>query len=165
MKEVFKKSEAIRIIAQLSAYFNSLDDEKEYTITVAEIKKKRSLSANAYLWELIGQLAALTGEPKTDVYRHYIKEIGGNYETICIKNNAVKDFQRLWESGHVGRFCEEIPSKLKGCTNLIVYTGSSDYDTQTMSRLINMVVQDCKEQGIETLTPQELAQMTEEWGR
>lgn len=165
MKERFKKADSIRIIAQLSAYLNTLADDKEYIITINEYKPKRSVSANALLWELIGQLAAATGEHKTDIYRHYIKEIGGNYETICIQNKAVKDFQRLWESGHVGRFCEEIPSKLDGCTNLIVYTGSSDYDTKTMSRLLDMVIQDCVEQGIDTYDKAELERLYEEWGR
>ena len=32
-----------------------------------------------------------------------------------------------------------------------------------MSRLIDMAVHDCKEQGIETMTPQELQRMVDEW--
>ena len=56
-----------------------------------------------------------------------------------------------------------MPSKLPGCVNVILYYGSSTYDTAQMSRLINLAVQDCKEQGIETMTPQELAAMMEGW--
>ena len=37
--------------------------------------------------------------------------------------------------------------------------GSSDYDTAQMSRLIEIIVEECKTQGIETLTPEELARM------
>ena len=43
------------------------------------------------------------------------------------------------------------------------YYGSSQYNTKQMSRLIDMVVEGAKELGIETLTPEELARIKEEW--
>lgn len=47
---------------------------------------------------------------------------------------------------------------------MILYYGSSTYNTRQMSHLIDMAVQDCVEQGIETLPPDKLAGMMEEWG-
>lgn len=44
------------------------------------------------------------------------------------------------------------------------YYGSSTYNTKQMSRLIELIVQDCREQGIEPLPPEKLAGMMEEWG-
>lgn len=41
--------------------------------------------------------------------------------------------------------------------------GSSTYDTKEMSELINGLVAECKEQGIETLPPEELARMMAEY--
>lgn len=164
MNETFKKADSLKIIMQLSKYLETLSDEKEYTIEIKEKRKKRSLSANAYCWELIGKLAEKARIPTTEIYRHYIKEIGGNYETICIQKKAVNSFKSLWEAGHIGRFCEEIPSKLPGCVNLVVYTGSSDYDTNQMSRLIEMIIQDCNEQGIPTYNPEELEKILIDWG-
>ena len=55
------------------------------------------------------------------------------------------------------------PSKIEGCKNVTLYYGSSTYDTRQMSRLIDLVVQDCKEQGIETMTPFELDALKERW--
>ena len=55
------------------------------------------------------------------------------------------------------------PSKLPGYTNICAYYGSSTYDTVQMSRLIDLIVQECRQQDIETLTPLELARMKEEW--
>ena len=57
-----------------------------------------------------------------------------------------------------------MPSKIDGCTNVIVYYGSSTYDSKQMSVLIDRIVQDCKELGIETLPPDELLRLQEEWG-
>lgn len=165
MKEIrFKKSDTVKVIAELASFIDSLDNEKEYILTVKEHKQKRSLNANSYFWELCGKLAEKTHIPKTEIYRSYIKEIGGNSEIICIQDKALKHFREIWEQGHIGRFTEICDSKLKGCTNVIVYYGSSDYDTGTMSRLIEMVVQDCIEQEIPTYNQAELQKLCEEWG-
>lgn len=165
MKEIrFKKSDTVKVIAELASFIDSLDNDKEYILTVKEHKQKRSLNANSYFWELCGKLAEKTHIPKTEIYRSYIKEIGGNSEIICIQDKALKHFREIWEQGHIGRFTEICDSKLKGCTNVIVYYGSSDYDTTTMSRLIEMVVQDCVEQEIPTYNQAELQKLCEEWG-
>ena len=62
-----------------------------------------------------------------------------------------------------GWISEKIPSKLPGCVNVILYYGSSACDTAQMSRLIDLIVQECRQQDIETLTPAELAAMMEGW--
>jgi hypothetical protein len=165
MNEIrFKKSDTVKVIAELASYIDSLDSEKEYILTLKEHKQKRSLNANSYFWELCGKLAEKTHIPKTEIYRSYIKEIGGNSEIICIQDKALKHFREIWEQGHIGRFTEICDSKLKGCTNVIVYYGSSDYDTACMSRLIEMVVQDCVEQEIPTYNQAELQKLCDEWG-
>lgn len=165
MKEIrFKKSDTVKVIAELASFIDSLDSEKEYILTVKEHKQKRSLNANSYFWELCGKLAEKTHIPKTEIYRSYIKEIGGNSEIICIQDKALNHFREIWEQGHIGRFTEICDSKLKGCTNVIVYYGSSDYDTTTMSRLIEMVVQDCAEQEVPTYNQAELQKLCDEWG-
>ena len=57
------------------------------------------------------------------------------------------------------------PSKIPGWVpDVILYYGSSTYDTRQMSRLIDLVVEDCKDNGIETLPPEKLAAMVEKWG-
>lgn len=164
IEERFTKRDMPRILALVAGFFGSCAEDKTYILEIKEKKKKRSLNANAYAWELLDKLAAKTHIPKTEIYRSYIKEIGGNSEIICIQNKALDHFREIWEQGHIGRFTEPIPSRLPDCTNLIVYYGSSDYDTAQMSRLIESIVQDCAIQGIETLTPAELAAMNDEWG-
>lgn len=127
-------------------------------------RKKRSLDANAYFFVLADKLAEKVNIPKTEIYRNYIKEIGGVSEIVCVKNNAVEKLCKGWERNGLGWQTDTTPSKIKGCTNVILYYGSSTYDTEQMSRLINLVVEDCKIQGIETKTPDEIANMLSLWG-
>lgn len=58
---------------------------------------------------------------------------------------------------------EIMPSKLPGCTTVIAWYGSSTYDTRQMSALIDHLVQDCRALDIETLPPDKLAALLEEW--
>lgn len=48
---------------------------------------------------------------------------------------------------------------------LLAYNGSSSYNTKQMTRLIDSVIQDCKEQQIETMTPEELKSLLARWER
>ena len=165
MKEItFTKADSVRVIAELASYIDSLKDDKEYKLEVKEYKLKRSLNANSYAWVLLDKLAAKLRMAKTDIYRSYIKEIGGNSYLVCCTDNAVNDLCEDWQAKGLGWLTDLETSKIEGCTNVRLYYGSSQYDTAQMSRLIELIVADCKENGIETLTPEELDRMNEEWG-
>jgi hypothetical protein len=43
--------------------------------------------------------------------------------------------------------------------------GSSEYDTKEMYHLINGLIQECKEQDIETLTPNEMERMMQNYDK
>lgn len=163
IEERFTKRDMPRILALVAGFFGSCAEDKEYTLEIKERKKKRSLDANAYFWTLAHKIAGKTGVEVLQVYRSYVKEIGGNNEIVCVQNRALKAFCAAWEGHGLGWCAEQIPSKLAGCTNVICYYGSSMYDTAQMSRLIELAIQDCKEYGIEYLTPAELAAMLEMW--
>lgn len=126
--------------------------------------KRRSLDANAYCWVLLDRLAERMGVPKTELYRGYIREIGGNSETVCVLERAAQKLCEGWGHNGLGWVSETMASKLPGCVNVTLYYGSSTYDTRQMSRLIDAIVEDCREVGIETATPMELARLKEEWG-
>ena len=139
---------------------------KENPVSV-EIKKasaKRSKDANALAWVLIDKLAEKMHMSKTDVYRNAIREIGGVSEMVCIQNRAVDRLRSGWEKNGIGWQTETMPSKLPGCTNVILYYGSSTYDTAQMSRLLDLIIQECEQQGIPTLRDEADA-LLGKWGK
>lgn len=137
--------------------------DKKYEVTIKEFRERRSLDANAYCWVLLDKLAEVLREPKEQIYRGYIKEIGGNSEVVCVLNSAVERLRKGWERNGIGWLTETEKSKIDGCTNVVLYYGSSVYDGNQMSRLVDMIIQDCKGCGIETLPPERLSAMVEEW--
>ena len=154
------------LVSQEDAMF-ALENFEQGKVYNLELKKargrKRSLDSNAYCWVLMDKLAAYYRVPVSEVYRNFVREIGGNSEIICMMNRAVEVFCRSWERNGLGWQTEVLPSKIEGCQNVKVYYGSSTYDTAQMSRLIDLVVQECKDAGIETLPPEELRSMMAQW--
>lgn len=137
--------------------------DKDLKAEIKPFKAKRSISANAYAWTLINRLSEKLKITPTEIYKNAIRNIGGVSETICCQTKAVDNFRKVWESNGIGWQTEILDSKIEGCTNVICYYGSSEYDTEQMSRLIDNIVQDCKAVGIETMTPAELSRLCEEW--
>lgn len=147
-----------------TAFIDDMKDGKVYEADLNEHRQKRSLDANSYAWVLLGKLANKVGLPKEDVYREFVKDVGNNYEILPIRNDAVDKWISNWQGKGIGWICEILgESKLDGYTNVITYYGSSTYDSSQMSKLINLIVDECKQQGIETMTPAELAMLMDGW--
>ena len=143
---------------------DELRDREKLTIEVKPYRARRSLDANAYCWVLIDRLAEKLCESKEVIYRQYITHIGGNSEIVCVKNNAVERLCSGWRRNGLGWQTETFDSKISGCTNVVLYYGSSVYDSAQMSRLLDLIIQDCKELGIPTETPDEIARLKAMWG-
>ena len=149
---------------QARSMVDELKSQEKLTLKFGKFKQKRSLDANAYCWVLIGKIAEKTGVPKSEIYRKAIREIGGNFDIVCIKQEAAESLRKGWEHNGLGWQTDEMLSKLDGCTNVVLYYGSSTYDVEQMSRLIENVIQECDAQGIETKSQSEIDSLLNSWG-
>jgi len=141
-------------------------EEKVYTAEIKPYRKKRSLDANGYYWKLCGELSAKLNIPPVEIYRQHIQNIGNNYEILPLKDEAVEKFCEAWQRNGMGWLTNTLgPSKLEGYTNIMAYYGSSTYDSKQMSQLIDLLVTDCREQGIDTATPEEIERMKQQYER
>lgn len=127
-----------------------LDKSKEYELIIKEHRKRRSKDANAYFWEFLDKLAVKLNIGKTELYRELIRDIGGNSTTVCVKEEAADALVKHWEHNGLGWVADVMNSKIDGCKNVILYTGSSEYDTAQMSRLIDRLIWECNIVGIDT---------------
>jgi len=151
-----------RVTLELDTDFRETFDElKEATVdvTIKKHRKRRSLDANAYFWVLCGRLAEALHKPMEEIYRACIRDVGGNFEVVCVQECAADKLREGWTHNGLGWVTDTTPSKIEGCVNVLLYYGSSTYDTSQMKRLIDNIIQDCKAVGIETMTPNELARL------
>lgn len=135
-----------------------------------EIKKhspQRSKDANSMCWALCTDIgnALQPPLPKEEVYRKAIRDVG-EYEPLPIKSEAVETFQTRWQTKGTGWFADVIDdSKIPGYKLVFAYYGSSTYDTASMSRLIDYLVDEAQQMEIQIPTSKEQEEMLKAWGR
>lgn len=130
--------------------------DKELLLKVKPFQKRRSLSQNAYMWTLIGELSQKMNISKEQVYRNFIKDYG-IFEVLPIKEEAVDRFIFGWNSRGLGWVCEVLrDSKINGFKTVIAYYGSSSYKSDEMKNLLDAIIYECKELGISTMTMAEI---------
>ncbi len=141
--------------------FEGLPKDKDLAVSIKRYSKKRSLDANAYFWVLCDKVAKVLGISKEEVYKRKIKECGV-FEVLPIKCEVVDAFISRFAKNGLGWFAESTEaSKLEGYQRVMVYFGSSSYNSAEMARIIESIMLDCKELGISTLSDKEVASLCE----
>ena len=133
--------------------------EKQYEIT--EYHPKRSLSANAYAWALIQKIAESMTPPrsKNEVYLQMLKDYGQSEFVSVLSDINVSGYFKYYEEygkGHV---------EGREFTHYKVYKGSSEMDSREMAILIDGIIQEARQLGIETITPAEKEKLLKEMER
>ena len=137
---------------------------KKLSIKAELYRSKRSLNANAYMWVLIGELAKVINEPRIEIYRQAIMDAGVMKPLVTKTELAQEVIKALTDTKPTGTGDFAIAGNNKnGWTEIYLYIGSSKYNTKEMSMLIDYIVEECKEQGIDTKTPEEIADLLARW--
>ena len=144
-------------------------DGVRVVIKVTEHKEDRSLKANAYYWQLLTKLAKVQRISNNYCHnvmlRRYgvIEEFDGEpmYAIIPDTDEAEKKADES-ETYHI-----KPTSNVREGNDGVMYRtymvlkGSSQMDTAEFSRLVSGLVDECRQCGIETKTPEEIASMME----
>lgn len=147
-----------------------LKNDTPYKIEIKRPSKKRSLDANGYCWLLCQKIAETVSRDgtyisKEDVYRRAIQN-SGEFVDMAVTNAAVDKTIKAWESNGLGWLTENLGAarNLKNCTKLRCYYGSHVYDTRQMSRLIDCLVDECMQLGIQTRPQEDIDSLIKDWG-
>lgn len=126
------------------------DDKKEYDIK--EHKEKRSLKQNDYYHVLKNKLASKLRIPPEEIHIEMIKKSCPFEEYLVVESANLRGIEYYEERG-------KIEKNGKTFKTIRVYVGSSKLNSKEMIILLDNMIEECKEQGIETKTPEELAKM------
>ena len=165
LKSITKDWQSDKLIVSFEIDSRTIDADSLQNVTLEITAKKqrkhRSLNANALLWSCLGKIAAVLRTDKWSVYLEMLKRYG-IYTYICVKPQAVEMLKRQW------RECEEIGTiNINGqeAVQMLCYYGSSTYDTKQFSVLLDGVISEMKEAGLETPSEEELRRSIEVWGK
>lgn len=142
-------------------------DEDDRVFDLVIHREKRSLNQNAYYHVLLGKVADKLRMSKThlhnDMLRHYGQSMMIDGKPVCVMIPDTDESENIaWESDTV--HLKPTSATIVG-ENGVTYRqwkmlrGSSSLDSREMAILIEGIVQEAKQLGIETLTPQELEEM------
>ena len=148
------------IAEDITGSIDKLSGCERLDLKVKKHREKRSHNANAYAWVLMQKIAEATHQEKWDVYLQCLQRYSRAFTHVIVKENAVEKMKELY------RTCVDLgPVTVNGQTGhqLQVYYGSSSFDTKEMSVFIDGIVSECKELGIETMTPRDLEVMKTAW--
>ena len=140
-----------------------LQKGKALDVEIKQHHNRRSLDSNAYCWLLIGKIADVLGNSKEEVYIEMLTRYGQREpQLVSVVEEGVPAIRRATQN-----HCTIVgESELNGkrFVHLAILRGSSTYTTKEMSILIDGIVSDAKDLGIETIPEEELKSLKESWG-
>lgn len=146
-----------------------MNQDKEKLWDLSEHKERRSLNQNSYYWKLCGEVAKKSGVSSSVIHNQNLRDLGLlwriNDEVVPIylpdTENAEKEALNAttYHIKPTSQVKEGKGGKMFRC--YVMLRGSSTFNVEEMSALLNLMVQEAKAQEIETLTPSELAHMRE----
>ena len=137
---------------------------EEKIFECVEKRNKRSLSANAYMHVLCQKIAEMTNQSLTEVKNQMIAEYGQldtDLGTLILRDEI--DWKRLPSIHLHPTTATRTLDDGRLYRVYYIMRGSHTYDTKEMSKLIDGVVSEAKEVGVETLPPAELERMIGRW--
>lgn len=138
---------------------NSISSCEKLSISAKKFRNRRSQDANALLWLCLGRLADALRTDKWEVYLQMLKRYG-KFTYICVKPNVVDSVKAQW------RECEvigEVNINGQEAVQMLCYFGSSTFDTKEFSILLDGVISEMKEMGLETPTSKDMERALEIW--
>jgi len=145
---------------------DKIDKDKLLTIDINRFKKSRTVDANAYFHLLVNEIAEIqkigNDECKIKMNLEYgtlARMSNGNIYAIQIPKG--EDISKFYP---YAKWYGEINDDGVLKDKYMFYKRTHELDTKEMARLIDGVVYEAKELGIETKTPEQIEEMKSLWG-
>ena len=160
-------NDTIKVQAQLIALKPELEKGKQFDCIIQVHKEKRSLDANAYFHLLIDKIAKKlncgTSELKIKMNLEYgSPALMSNGMKFAIKVPKGEDITRFY---NYAKWYGEATENGVVLDKYMLYKPTHTLNSKEMAFLIDRVIAEAKDLGIETITPNEIAEMKSLWGK
>ena len=134
------KKDALELTSELK--------DKQYVCEVKEYREKRSLDANSALWKMLSMMADVLNTNKDDLYLEMLSRYGV-FTHVVVKPNDVERLKQEWKTVRV---LGEVTINGKTGIQLQCYFGSSTYDSKEFATLLDGVISEAKEIGVDFIS-------------
>lgn len=132
--------------------------DRDKTFEVKEYRQKRSLTANSYAWALINEMSNVLRTSKDEVYVEMLKRYGQSQVISVLSDIDISKFVKYFEPIGTAHL------QGKDFTHYRCFIGSSEYDSREMAILIDGIISEAEQLGIETLPTTAIERMKQQWG-
>lgn len=150
-----------RLVLELDGDFRSTYDrlkDCDVEVTIEKYSESRTLKANAYLWLLVTKIANALRESKEDIYLDMLKSYGqGGVASV-----QEKDEDRFIRSYKYHEYLGESVNKGRLFKHYQFWVGSSEYSRAEFAILLDGVILEAKNLGIEVRPQEEIDSMLSE---
>lgn len=144
-----------------------IDPDAEYSVEIKKKRKGRSLDANGYYWTLIDKLSKAVNQSKEQMHNIILARYGvdwldedGNRIYVLMRD----DDRYLNMTDQHYRTTDKIEQRGKKIYRwYILLKPSHLFDTGEFSHLIDGLISECQEVGIETETPEWIERVKSLW--
>lgn len=140
---------------QLIHYLFQLDKTKIYEIK--EIKKNRSLNSNAKYWKLLNELAKKIRMSVDKLHFEMLKNYSVRYEILVPRETSLRGIEYYEKKS-------TIKKNDKYFNVYHVYTPSHELKTDEFAILLDGLIQEAEQQGIDTRSPSEIERDSKLYG-
>lgn len=150
----------VAVLGDFREEYKKLKDQP-VDVMIKKHRSLRSLDANAYAWLLINKIAESISPPmnKQEVYLLMLRRYGQGGQ-ISIQTSQFDSIIREFDYHKV---VGTGTANGREFTHADVLVGSSKYNTKEMATLIDGIVQEARDLGIDTDTPEQIARFKERW--
>ena len=124
-------------------------NNKEYMIEIREVRSKRTIQQNKYMWALIREIAnnETIKQNETEIYSLALEEADAKYIYLLGVPEVEDELKKNFRAVRVVR------TTVENGKEFIVYKcfiGTSKMDTKEMTKVLEIIIAWAKELGIET---------------
>ena len=124
-----------------------------YRIKLDEIKSRRTIEQNNYMWSLIHDISEArnssraTNQDDWEIYLEALEMAQAKFEYIAIKPEAIPMLMQSFRAvKELNRFTTEKGVEMAQCK---VFYGSSKMDAKEMAKLLDTVIEMAQQEGVE----------------
>lgn len=135
-----------------------LNQDRDKPFEVKPYHPKRSLNANNFCWHLCNEMANVLRTSKDEVYQEMLKRYGQSQVISVLSDIDISKFVKYYEPIGTAHL------QGKDFTHYRCFIGSSEYDSREMAVLIDGIISEAEQLGIETLPTTAIERMKQQWG-
>lgn len=151
-----------KVIVSLEVdYQPNLDEirDRDLRVEIKQWRDRRSKDANALMWACLQDIASALIADKWDVYLMMLRRYG-KFTHVLVRQEAVERVKQQWRESEIIGVVDVNGQK---AVQMLCYYGSSLLDTKEFSVLLDGIISEMKEMGLEPPPSGDIKRALEEW--